>query len=155
GACPGPSLINNGCGPSSYWKDYLTSSGIIINGSGNALINSVIAYSAGNGGSVRGSGNAVINNLIHHTGYRCNYGSGINLEGTGQRIQNNTIHSEGRHGIWINDYMLPVSPNNIEISYNNLYAAAMLSSDVGEIYSNLNEDDPTLNAVVGTSIHHN
>jgi hypothetical protein len=154
-ACPGLASFNPGCGPYSYWKDYLTTSGIVINGSGNVLRNSVISFSAGNGVSLTGSGHSVINNLIHHTGYRGNYASGINLEGTNQLVKNNTIHTEGRHGIWLNDYAIAIAPSDDEISYNNLYAAAMLSADVGEIYSNLNAEVPSLNRVTGTSIDHN
>lgn len=50
--------------PNSYWYDYISSSGIIINGTGNVLENSTIAYSAGNGVALTGSNNTIKNNLI-------------------------------------------------------------------------------------------
>jgi hypothetical protein len=148
--CPEPTDISPRCGPYAYWEDYIASSGILINGSNNVLKNSVISFSAGNGVSLTGSGHMVINNLIRHTGYAGNYASGISLSGTDQLVRNNTIHSDGRHGIWINDYGSAVVPHGDEISYNNIYSAAMLSADTGEIYSALRQNLPT-----ATSIDHN
>jgi hypothetical protein len=130
--------------PSSYWYDHITDSGIIINGSGNLLENSTIAYSAGNGVSLTGSNNTIKNNLIHHVDYMADYCSGITFTfqvGNGNQIENNTIYADARFGI---DYL---AGSNEDISYNNLFAAMMVSRDGGEIY--------TGTAGTGTSIDHN
>ncbi len=52
-----------------YWNDHATDSGIVLNGPGNVLRNSTIAWSAGNGVSLMGSGNTINNNLVLDTGY--------------------------------------------------------------------------------------
>jgi Right handed beta helix region/Immunoglobulin I-set domain len=131
--------------PSSYWYDYTATSGIIINGTGNVLENSTIAYSAGNGVALSGSNNTIQNNLIQYSDYAANYCSGITFTyqaGTGNEIQNNTIESDGRFGI---DYL---AGTNEDISYNNFFNAMMVSRDGGEIYLG------GLSAT-GTNIHNN
>lgn len=133
----------------SYWIDHLTDTGIVVNGRGNILQNSTIAYSAGNGVAVLGADNIVKNNLIHHIDYIGNYASGVALAGNGHTIQNNTIYDSGRSAIFPN--AVPneaIPPSNNNIGYNNLYNGMMLSRDGGEIYDA--ED-----AVTGTRIHHN
>lgn len=136
--------------PSSYWYDHLSDSGIIINGTGNVLENSTIAYSAGNGVALLGSNNTVKNNLIHHADYMANNDAGVMLAGTGQEIQNNTIYASARFAIFPNTvpYYPLIPESNDDISYNNLYNAMMLSRDGGEIY--VGGDN-----VTGTEIHLN
>jgi hypothetical protein len=73
------------------------------------------------------------------------YASGIALGADGNSIQQNTIHSVGRFAIVINYD----SVNQQDIGYNNLFNAAMLSRDVGEIYTCCQ------NLATGTRIHHN
>jgi uncharacterized protein (TIGR03437 family) len=131
--------------PGVSWNDHTTDSGIILNGSGNILRNSTVAWSAGNGVALLGSGNTVSNNLILNTGYTGDYASGITLFGAGHEVQNNTVHTSGRFSLLI--ITSPV-PSNNDIGYNNLFNAMMLSVDGGEIY--------TYGAnVTGTRIHHN
>jgi len=134
-------------GASGYgWDDYNWNTGIIMNGSGNLLENSTIAWSAGNGVTVMGSSNTVRNNLIYNTGYNGNDATGISVFGTGHEIQYNTVHTSGRYGV--NIYSYPVNPNNNDVSYNNLYNAMMLGRDGGEFYTG--EATQT-----GTVIHNN
>ncbi len=130
--------------PLSYWYDHNTDSGIILNGTGNLLENSIIAYSAGNGVALLGNGNTVKNTLIHHVDYIGNYSAGITVTGSNQEIQNDTIYAAGRSAIWPSY----TSGTNDDISYNNLYSAMMLSRDGGEIYV-------SYPAPAGTHIHHN
>jgi len=130
--------------PLSYWYDHNTDSGIILNGTGNLLENSTIAYSAGNGVALLGNGNTVKNTLIHHVDYIGNYSAGITVTGSNQEIQNDTIYAAGRSAIWPSY----TSGTNDDISYNNLYSAMMLSRDGGEIYV-------SYPAPAGTHIHHN
>ncbi len=128
------------------WENHTADTGVIINGSNNVLMNSMIAWSAGNAVALMGSNNRVTNNLIMKTGYAGVYASGINLFGAGHSIQNNTIHTNARYALEINSY--PVSPNNDDVSFNNMFNAMLLSFDAGEIYSA--EATGT-----GTRIHHN
>ena len=118
-------------------------SGIIIDGTGNVLQNSTIAYSAGAGVALEGNNNTIANNLIHHVDYIGNYASGIDLDGDGNTIQYNTIHSVGRQGIYV------TAVTSQDISHNNLFDSMMLSRDGAEIYACCNQ------VASGTRIHHN
>jgi len=119
--------------PPAEWDSHLTDSGIIMNGSGNTLQDSAIAYSAGNGIALMGSNNSVRNSLIHHTGYMGTYASGINMFGPGNVIQNDTIHTSGRFQVYLNS---SVAPNdNDQISFSNLFDGMILTLDGGEIYT--------------------
>jgi hypothetical protein len=122
---------------------HLTDSGIILNGTGNILQNSTIAYSAGAGVALEGTGNFVINNLIDHIDYIGDYASGIDLDGDGNTVQYNAIHDMGRQGIYV------TGVENQDISYNNLFNAMLLSKDGGEIYACCHQ------VASGTRIHHN
>ena len=131
---------------------HIGDTGIIINGTGNSLLNSTIAYSAGNGVVIVGAGNLVKNNLIHHVDYIGNYTSGIALLGSASpaqnsAIQDNTIYAVGRQAIWISDWAGSVQ--NADIGYNNLFNAMIFTRDGGEIYA-------CCSAVfTGTNIHNN
>jgi hypothetical protein len=117
--------------PHSYWYDYTSTTGIVINGTGNVLEDSSIAYSAGNGVALSGTNNTIRNNLIEYIDYAANYCSGITLTfqvGAGNEIQYNTIQSDARFGI---DYL---AGTNEDISFNNLFDAMMVSRDGGEVY---------------------
>jgi len=119
-------------------------SGIIINGTGNIVENSTIAYSAGAGIALEGTNNTITNNLIHHIDYIGDYASGIDLDGNSNSIQFNTIHDIGRQGIVMIDSVV-----DQDISNNNLFKAMLLSRDGAEIYACCNQ------AASGTRIHHN
>ena len=128
----------------SYWYDHLNDTGVILNGSGNTLENSTIAYSAGNGVALLGSNNTVKNNLIDHVDYVADYASGIALSGTNAEIQDNTIYAAGRFAIFPSYN----AGSGNDISYNNFFSAMMLSRDGGEIY--ISYPGPT-----GMAIHNN
>jgi hypothetical protein len=117
---------------------HMGDSGIIVNGTGNSLLNSTIAYSAGNGVVLIGSNNVVKNNLIHHINYVGNYTSGIAMLGNttpsqNSTIQGNTIHTIDRQAIWLSNWAGTIQ--NADISYNNLFNAMVSSRDGGEIYA--------------------
>jgi hypothetical protein len=137
--------------PNSYWYNHIADSGIVINGSGNAIVNSEIAYSAGNGVSLLGSGNTVRNNLIHHVGAAANNTSGVAIQGTGHHVTNNTIYAVPRFAIFLGtvSYYPYVPPNNNDVSYNNIFDCVMVSRDAACIYAG---GQP---GVSGTVIHHN
>jgi hypothetical protein len=141
------SLPDQAGSPHSYWYAHNSDSGIVINGTGNVLENSTIAYSAGNGVALIGSSNTIKNNLINHIDYIANFCSGITLTfspSSGNEIENNTIYATGRSAIQVN------AGNNEDISYNNFFDAMMLSRDGGEIYSSVPGG-----AATGTHIHNN
>jgi Right handed beta helix region len=127
----------------SILQVHVDDSGIVINGTGNTLENSMISYSAGAGVALEGANNKIVNNLIENIDYIGDYASGVDLDGNGNIVQNNTINGIGRQGILVNAVI------NQEISYNNLFNAMMLSRDGGEIYA------CCLQAASGTGIDHN
>jgi hypothetical protein len=115
------------------WLSHLTDTGIIINGTGNTLQDSAIAYSAGDGVALMGSNNSTRNNLIHDTGYMGAYSSGINMFGPNNAIENNTIYTSGRFQVYMNSTIAP--NNNDDIGFNNLFEGMLLTVDGGEIYT--------------------
>lgn len=117
--------------------------GIVVNGSGNIIENSTIAWSAGDGIAVEGNNNTIKNNLIQNVDYIGDYTSGIVVDGTNNKIEYNTINTTGRQSILMNGV------TNEDIGYNNLFAAMVLSRDGAAIYACC-----SLNAS-GTRIHHN
>ncbi len=86
--------------PRSFQFVHMTDSGLILDGSGNVLRNSVISYSAGNAVTLKGSNNTVRNSLVHHADYMANFCSAISVAGSGHTVQNNTVHSNGRQAIF-------------------------------------------------------
>ena len=122
-----PTAPNDSVGFSIEW-DHDGDTGIILNGSGNILQNSTIAFSAGDGVALLGSNITVSNNLIHHVDYMGDFSSGIFLSGNNNIIQMNTIHTIGRDAIFVN------SAGHQEINYNNLFNGMMLSRDGAELY---------------------
>jgi Right handed beta helix region len=117
--------------------------GIIINGTGNTIENSTIAYSAGAGIALEGTGNTLRNNLIQYIDYIGDYASGIDLDGNNNTIQFNTISDVGRQGIDVQ------AVQNQDVSYSNLFNGMLLSRDGAEIYACCDQ------AASGTRIHHN
>lgn len=103
--------------------------GLVIDGTGNSLINSTIAYSAGDGVAVLGTNSTIENNLIHHVDYVGDYSSGIVIAGNGSSVHHNTIHTVGRTAI---NYS---TATNEDIGYNNMFNAMYLSRDGAEIYA--------------------
>jgi hypothetical protein len=138
----------------TYYTLHQWDTGIIVYGTSNVVENSVIEWSAGNGVAVAGSGNTVTNNLIDHVDYMGIDTAGLNVAGMNQEIQHNTIYSTGRYAVWLNSWYYGTTsglPNgvNVDLSYNNIYAAEILSTDAGAIYTGETQ------GVTGSSIHHN
>lgn len=127
----------------SILRVHVHDSGIVIDGTGNTVENSTIAYSAGAGIALEGTGNVVRNNLIHDIDYVGNYTSGIDLDGDNNTIVHNTIHDVGRQAIYVQAVV------NQDISYNNLFRAMLLSRDGAEIYICCSQ------AASAFRIHHN
>jgi hypothetical protein len=141
-------LPANSTEPYDVLVSRMSSSGIIMGGTGNTLKNSTLNYSAGDGVYMGGSQNRVENNLITNMGYSGSYSTAVAIPGsTGQVVTKNTIHSTGRDGINMNT--LQSLTHNNEISYNNIYNTTKISVDAGGVYGCC-----SLNAS-GSRIHNN
>jgi len=127
----------------SILQVHRSDTGIIINGTGNIVENSTIAFSAGTGIAVEGDGNTLANNLIQNVDYIGDYASGIVLDGNHNTVLNNTIHDVGRQGLYIQGVV------DQDMHHNNLFNAMLLSRDGAEIYACCNQ------VASGTRIHHN
>ena len=131
--------------PSTGDLAHIQDTGIIVQGSGNVVENSTIAYSSGNGVTVLGPGSTVRNNLIHHTDYGGSHAAGIFLWYGNNIIRNNTVHTTGRGAV---EGCFWFACDHNQISYNNLFNGMILSVDGGEFYI------PGA-SVSGTTIDHN
>jgi Right handed beta helix region len=127
----------------------VTTTGIILNGTGNTVKDSTIEYSAGNGVALLGSGNTVDNNYIHDVDYSGGRPAGVWVIGDSQHITRNTIANVGRGGIESNSNVTPFVLTNNDISYNDISSFGMLEQDDGAIYTCCNLD------MSNTTIHHN
>ncbi len=129
--------------PFSILQTHECCTGIVVNGTGNIVQNSTIAWSAGDGIALEGNNNTIRNNLIQNVDYSGDYTSGIVIDGTNNEIEYNTINTTGRQSILMNGV------TNEDIGHNNLYAAMVLSRDGAAIYTCCNQ------VASGTRIHHN
>ncbi len=118
--------------------------GVRIMGINSAIMNSLIAYSAGQGIVLGAKGCVAENNLVHDVSYGGTYCCGImpSRDDASQTITHNTIYRTGRSGI-------DGIGSNKDIGYNDIYDFGLINTDLGAIYSanNLN--------LSGTRIHHN
>lgn len=155
--------------------------GVDISGDGNAVRNSEIAYSAGNGLSLRGDRNVVDNCLVHDFGYAGTYTTGVLLKGTypgkakESKLTNSTLFSSGQAliklglcegcevnrnifyeaGLLTNDwgavYAFGVDLANTQIAYNWVQAATDVSRQLPPVFLGIYLDNGTRQAIV----HHN
>lgn len=135
------SAIDNGWG----WKGtsiagQIDASGIILAGHDNQLINSTLAYSAGNGISLLGSNNTVSNNVIHDIDYSATDAAGIStghtlsdgspdVPTTGDTISYNTVYNAGRSLIVARNLQAG------KIVHNELFLGGLQTTDLGGIYT--------------------
>ena len=130
---------------SAYLGSHLRDSGLIVNGTGNVVRNSHIAWSAGNGIVLIGSGHQVTNNHIEYVDYLGDYSAGIQMIAAGTTITGNTIANTGRAALY------PTSLSQQDIGYNDLSAAMLLTRDGAAIYTCCSADSTTIT----TRIHDN
>ena len=131
----------------SAYYEYPQGSGIMLNGTHNIVENSTIAHSATNGVVLMGSGNSVTNSLIHDIDWLGDYSSGVEPVTDGNAITHDTIYNTGRSAITF------FVVKNLEIGYNNLFNAMLLSSDGATIYSG--GPGKGSNQATGTRVHDN
>lgn len=103
--------------------------GITLNGTGNILENSVIAFSSGDGVFLGGSGNTVQNCIIHDVDYEAGDEAGVTTLGSDESVLYNTIYSCARCGV--------VSRNTTSsfILHNSIHNVAYQMTDCGGIYT--------------------
>jgi hypothetical protein len=135
------------------FKLHTTDTGIVLNGSGNIVRNSTLAYSAGNGVGVVGDGNTVTNNLIYDAGYGGTYATAVLVapNRSNVTITYNTIYRTARDGISLDydDVRGGDIQKNHTIAYNRVYSYGLWTNDVAGIYACCHLD------ASGTKIHHN
>ncbi|GAA2050758.1 carbohydrate-binding protein [Leifsonia soli] len=128
----------------------VTTSGIIIKGTGNTIKNSHLQYSAGNGISLGGYGNTAIDNVITDVDYAGTYAAAVAVQGHSQTVTHNTMARTGRSGInlqWNGVAGTTAGPDRI--AYNDISGHATLSVDTAAIYSCCSSH------MEGTRIDHN
>ncbi len=117
------------------WVKGMTDSGVILFGKNHQLIDSTIAFSAGNGVTLAGSNHKVRNNIIHDVGYTATDTSAIttglygDYSSSGHLIQNNTLYNTGR------SIIVHRETQALKILNNHLYNAGLIASDLGMTYT--------------------
>lgn len=105
-----------------------SNTGIILSGTQNALENSTIAYSSGDGVYVSGSNELVQNNHIQDVDYAGGDQAGIEVAGSNQQIIGNTVFNAGRDGI------TATYSTADQIASNTIYSCGLQTTDLGAIY---------------------
>ena len=123
---------------------HINETGVRLMGANSIIINSIIAYGAGQGIVLGAKGCVAENNLVHDVSYGGTYCCGImpTRDDAPQTITHNTIYRTGRSGI-------DGIGSNKDIGYNDIYDFGLINTDLGAIYS-----ANSLN-LSGTRIHHN
>lgn len=105
-----------------------------IEATNNVWKNSIIAYSASSGLLVHGNNNQITNNVVHDVVYMADNHAGIDVDAAfasneGNVITNNTVYRSGRAGLFL--YNLQSG----SVLHNRVYDIAMLTNDIGGIYT--------------------
>lgn len=114
----------------------VTTSGIVLKGTGNTIENSHLQYSAGNGISLGGYGNTATDNVITDVDYAGTYAAAVAVQGHSQTVTHNTMARVGRSGInlqWNGVAGTTAGPDRI--AYNDISGHASLSVDTAAIYT--------------------
>lgn len=114
----------------------VTTSGIVLKGTGNTIENSRLQYSAGNGISLGGYGNTATDNVITDVDYAGTYAAAVAVQGHSQTVTHNTMARVGRSGInlqWNGVAGTTAGPDRI--AYNDISGHASLSVDTAAIYT--------------------
>ena len=111
-----------------------TTSGILLQGHGNEIRNSLIDGSTGNGVAMSGTGNTVTNTTILHVDTLGSYAAGINVLGSDQTITHDTIEGSGRSDINIDNKVAGPTAAGDDIAYDDLSDYDNLVVDGGAVY---------------------
>ncbi len=121
--------------PGTAWQKGMTDSGLMLFGKNHQLLNSSVAFSAGNGVTLAGSNHRVTNTIIHDIDYTATDTSAVttglygDYSSKGHLIQNNTLYNAGRSVI------VHRETQALKILNNHLYNAGLLASDLGMTYT--------------------
>jgi hypothetical protein len=102
--------------------------GVLLNGGGDVLSNSTVAFSSGDGVFVTGNYCRVTNNVIHDVDLNGGDGAGIRNYGFVNSIDHNTIYNSGRNGI-------SALGGYTQFVYNTIYNCLLQTTDGGGIYT--------------------
>jgi PA14 domain/Right handed beta helix region len=139
--------------PGFSWSKGMTDSGLILFGKNHQLLESSIAFSAGNGVTLAGSNHRITNTIIHDIDYTATDTSAIttglygDYSSRGHLIQNNTLYNAGR------SMVVHRETQALKILNNHLYNAGLLASDLGMTYTFTADGRPTDGG--GTEIAYN
>ncbi len=111
------------------WMTHVWDSGIAVSGSGNAVQDCIIDWSAGNGVSLRGTHNRVENCLIRNVNYSAGDCGNIYMEGSSLEVTRNTMYNSGR------SVLLHRRTDSSRITYNDMYNPGLLMHDLGATYT--------------------
>ena len=102
---------------------------VIISGSDNAITNSLIAHSPGDGVLLYGNNNLVDNCIIHDVNTFGDHHAAVQTSGVGNRITHNTMYNAGR------SIILHYYSRKLRIEYNILRNGGTLGMDLGATYT--------------------
>lgn len=116
----------------SAWGQGISDTGILLRGNYNELLNSTIAYSAGNGVMISGNHIQVFNNVVHDVDYMAGDSAAIDasaLTPTDVDISYNTLYNTGRSGL------LHRTIRQSRILHNEIYNVGLQMKDLGITYA--------------------
>ncbi|WP_290474345.1 right-handed parallel beta-helix repeat-containing protein [Leifsonia sp. 71-9] len=114
----------------------VSTSGIVLKGTGNSIRDSHLQYSAGNGVSLGGYGNTAEDNVITDVDYAGTYAAAVAVQGHSQTVTHNTMARVGRSGINLQwNGVAGTTPGPDRVAYNDISGYATLSVDTAAIYS--------------------
>ena len=120
--------------PGKAWETGIKDSGVLLYGRNHSLINSTIAFSAGNGVALGGSNHTVENNIIHDVNSAATDSSAISagwygVTSSGHTIRFNTLFNAGR------SVLVHRNTQGLKIIGNRLYNGGLLVNDLGLTYT--------------------
>src|SRR5205085_7963934 len=103
--------------------------GVYLNGTGNSITDSVIAYSAGHGIVLQGTSSRAENNIVRDVAYNAGDSAGIRTAGSGHVVSGNTVYNAAGSGIEISNTTQARVVNNAE------HDCLVQTTDGGGIYT--------------------
>ncbi len=113
---------------SSAFSTGSSTTGLLISGTSNSVVNSIIGWSAGNGVLLNGTGSVVSNCIIHDVNYAANNPGNIYANNGNFLIARNTLYNSGRS-------VILAYTGGSKILYNNAFNAGLQMQDLGCLYT--------------------
>ncbi len=120
--------------PGKAWETGIKDSGVLLYGRNHTLMNSTIAFSAGNGVALGGSNHIVENNIVHDVNSSATDSSAIStgwygIPSSGHTVRFNTLFNAGR------SVLVHRNTQALKILGNRLYNGGLLVNDLGLTYT--------------------